>query len=252
MLKKLSLFTFLCLLVFNFQIFAQGADEIVKKNIEARGGLEKLKALKVMKFSGKMTMPMQQGLEGPIVVYSKRPNQIRVEFTLKGMKGIQAYDGQTPWMVIPLMGVNEPQEMSGDDAKEIIEQADFDGPLMDYKEKGNTVELLGKEDLEGTPAFRLKVTLKNGEVRDFFIDAESYLDLKVTRNTKREGAELTVDTFLRDYKEVGGLMVPYSIESRIGDKIANQVDWEKVELEVPADDTLFKMPAESTQSGPSN
>ena len=252
MLKKLSLLIFLCLLAFNFQVFAQDADEIVNKNIEARGGLEKLKALKIMKFSGKMTMPMQQGLEGPIVVYSKRPNQIRVEFTLQGMTGIQAYDGQTPWMVMPFMGVKDPQKMSEDDAKEIIEQADFDGPLVDYKEKGNTVELVGKEDLEGTPAFRLKVTLKNGEVRHFFIDAENYLDLKVTRTTKREGTELTVDTFLGDYKEVGGLMVPYSIEARIADKIANQIAWEKVELEVPADDTLFKMPAESTQSAPSN
>jgi outer membrane lipoprotein-sorting protein len=251
-LKKLSLFTILCLSVFSFQVFAQSVDEIVSKNIEARGGAEKLKSLQVMKFTGKMTMPLQQGLEGPITVYSKRPNLIRVEFTMQGMTGIQAYDGQTPWMVMPFMGSKDPQKMSADDAKDIIEQADFDGPLVDYKEKGNTVEFVGKEDLEGTPAFKLKVTLKSGDVRHFFIDAENYLDLKITRTTKREGTELTVDTFLGDYKEVDGLLVPYSIEARIGDKIANQIAWEKVEFGVPVEDSIFKMPAESTQSAPSN
>jgi outer membrane lipoprotein-sorting protein len=253
--KKLSLLTVFCLFVWNLPIFAQNVEEIVNKNIEARGGMEKLKALKSMKFTGKMTMPMQQGLQGPIVVYSKRPNYIRVEFTIQGMTGVQAYDGQTPWMIMPFMGSKDPQKMSADDAKDIIEQADFDGPLVDYKGKGNTVELIGKEDMEGTPVYKLKVTLKSGESRYFFLDAENYLDLKITRTTKREGNELTVDTFLGDYKEVNGLMVPYSVEARIGDKVANQLAWDSVEFEVPIDDSIFKMPpveSPQSQTAPSN
>ncbi len=252
MLKKLSFLTIVCLLAWNLPTFAQTVDEIVHKNLEARGGVEKLKALKTMKFTGKMTLPTQQGIEGPIMVFSKRPNLIRVEFTLQGMTGIQAYDGQTAWMIMPFMGSKDPQKMSEDDAKEIIEQADFDGPLVEYKEKGNTVELIGKEDVEGTPVYKLKVTLKTGEVRYFFLDAENYLDLKITRTTKREGTEITVDSFLGDYKDVNGLMVPFSIEARVGDKVANQLVWDKVEFEVPVEDSIFKMPAESTQSAPSN
>ena len=249
-MQKLSLLFVLCLLAFSFQSYAQTVDEIVNKNIEVRGGLEKLEALKSMKLTGKMTM--QQGMEAPILVYQKRPNLIRMEFTFQGMTGIQAYDGQTPWMVMPFMGTKDPQKMPEDEAREIIEQADFDGPLVNYKEKGNTVELVGKEDLEGTPVYKLKVTLKNGDVRYFFLDAENYLDLKITRITKREGNEITVETFLGDYKNVKGLMVPYSVEVKIRDQVVNQLSWENVEFEIPIDDSIFKMPAEPPQSAPSN
>lgn len=229
---------------------AENVDEVINKNIEARGGLEKINALQSMKLTGKMSM--QQGETAPIVVYQKRPHFVRVEFTYKGMTGIQAYDGQTPWMINPFRGTSVPQKMFEEDAKDIIEQSDFGGPLVNYKEKGNTVELLGKEDLAGAPVYKIKVALKNGDVRYFFLDAETYLDFRIRRVVKREGRELTIDTLLSDYQEVNGLMVPFSVYVKTGDQILNQITWENVNFDVAMEDSMFKMPAEAPQSAPSN
>lgn len=140
--------------------------------------------------------------------------------------------------------------MSEDDAKDIIEQADFDGPLVNYKEKGNTVELVGSEDVEGTPAYKLKLTLKSGDVRYIFIDKDSFLELKATAMMKREGNEMQIDSLSGDYKEVNGLMMPFSIETRVKDQVMSQITIDKIELDVPIDDAIFKMPP-ATQSAPS-
>jgi outer membrane lipoprotein-sorting protein len=246
MAKKQFFLICIFLSIWSFSAFAQTVDEIVKKNVEARGGHEKIKALKTVKFTGKMSIPSQPGYEGPIEVYLKRPNLIRVEFTLQGKKNIEAYDGETPWMLVPIMGSKEPKKMFGEDANDIIEQSDFDGPLVDYKEKGNTVELIGKEEMKGTPVYKLKVTLKTREVRNFYLDAESYLDLKIIRTTRKEGMDLIIETYLGDYKEVSGLMVPFSTEARIADQVASRIDWENVEFDVPVEDSIFKLPAVET------
>ena len=155
---------------------AQTADELIDKNIKAKGGLDKLKALQSMKFTGKMKMgPM----EAPFIVMKKRPENFRLEFTVQGMTGIQAYDGSTGtgWMVMPFMGKKDPEQMSADMLKEFKEEADFDGPMMDYKAKGNKVEYLGKEDVQGTPAYKLHVTTKDGNESNVYLDAESYLEI---------------------------------------------------------------------------
>jgi hypothetical protein len=240
----------ICLLGCCVYSHAESVDEVIDKNIAARGGLEKINALTSMKLTGQMTM--QQGEKAPIVVYQKRPHFVRVEFRFKGMTGIQAYDGQTPWMINPFKGTSVPQKMFEDDAKDIMEQSDFGGPLVNYQEKGNKVELLGKEDLAGGPVYKIKVTLKNGDVRYFFLDAENYLDFKITRVKKREGREMKIDTLLSDYEEISGLMVPLSVYVKTGDQILNQISWENVEFDVPMDDSMFKMPAEAPQSSPSN
>jgi outer membrane lipoprotein-sorting protein len=250
LLRKLSVLSCICLLSCVVYSNAETVDEIISKNIEARGGSEKINALKSMKLTGKMAM--QPGETAPIVVYQKRPHFVRVEFTFKGMTGIQAYDGQTPWMINPFKGTTVPQKMFDDDAKDIIEQSDFGGPLVDYRAKGNIVQLLGKEDLAGAPVYKIKVTLKNGDIRYFYLDAENYLDFKITRIRKREGTEVMVDTLLSDYEEVSGLMVPFSVYVKTGDRLLNQITWENVEFDIPIDDSMFKMPAETPQSAPSN
>lgn len=250
MFKKLCLLSCICLLASVVYCHAEDVNEIIDKNIAARGGLEKINALTSMKLTGKMSM--QQGEKAPIVVYQKRPHFVRVEFSFKGMTGIQAYDGQTPWMINPFKGTSVPQKMFENDAKDIIEQSDFGGPLVNYKDKENKVELLGKEDLAGGPVYKIKVTLKNGDVRYFFLDADNYLDFKITRVVKRDGKEVMIDTLLSDYDEINGLMVPLSVYVKTGDQILSQISWENVEFDVPMDDAMFKMPAEAPQSGPSN
>jgi outer membrane lipoprotein-sorting protein len=248
--RNLSLVLCICVLVCAVDSYAENVDEVVDKNIAARGGLEKINALTSMKLTGQMTMP--QGDKAPIIVYQKRPHFVRLEFRYKGMTRIDAYDGQTPWMINPFKGTSVPQKMFEDDAKDIIEQSDFGGPLVNYKEKGNKVELLGKEDLAGGPVYKLKVTLKNGDIRYFFLDAENYLDFKITRVVKREGREMMIDTLLSDYDEISGLMVPLSVYVKTGDQILNQISWENVEFDVSMEDSMFKIPAEAPQTSPSN
>jgi hypothetical protein len=236
----------ICVLVCAVYSYAENVDEVVDKNIAARGGLERINALTSMKLTGQMTMP--QGDKAPIIVFQKRPHFVRLEFRYKGMTRIDAYDGQTPWMINPFKGTSVPQKMFEDDAKDIIEQSDFGGPLVNYKEKGNKVELLGKEDLAGGPVYKLKVTLKNGDIRYFFLDAENYLDFKITRVVKREGREMMIDTLLSDYDEISGLMVPLSVYVKTGDQILNQISWENVEFDLPMDDSMFTMPSDAPQS----
>ena len=130
---------------------AQTVDELIAKNIEAKGGLAKIKAVKSMRATGKMIGG--PGMEFPFVMMNKRPKSTRMEFTFQGMTGMQVYDGKTAWMSMPFAGKKEPEVMPPDESKMLEEQADFDGPLVDYKEKGHTVELAGKEQVEGADAY---------------------------------------------------------------------------------------------------
>jgi len=234
---------------------AQTVDELLAKNFEAKGGLQKLKAVQSMKATGKMVLG--QGMEAPFVLYAKRPKNMRMEFTIQGMTGVQAYDGKTAWMTMPFMGKKDPEAMPTEEAKMVEEQADMDGPLMDYKEKGNKVELAGKEQVEGADAYKIKCTLKNGDIRWFYLDAESYLEIKGEAKRTIRGTEVDGESYLSDYKEVDGLMMPYAMES--GSKGAphrQKMVFEKVEFNVPLADSLFAMPgggatakSDSTKAG---
>jgi len=191
--------------------WAQTADEIIEKNIQARGGREKLKAVESVRMNGKMSMgPM----EAPFTLVMARPNKMRMEFTIQGMTGVQVYDGHTGWAVMPFMGKTEPEEIAGDDLKSLEDQADLDGALVDYKAKGHQVELLGKADLEGTPAYKLKLTKKNGDVNTIYIDAESFLEIRTEGKTKVRGQEMEFESTPGDYKPVAGVMFPHSLENK--------------------------------------
>ena len=221
---------------------AQSVDEIVAKNIQARGGMDKLKAVTTMKASGKMVMG--QGMEAPFVRMQKRPKSMRTEFTFQGLTGVQAYDGKTAWNIMPFMGKKDPEAVPAEETKQVDEQADFDGMLVDWKDKGNKVEYLGKEQVEGADAYKLKVTLKSGEIRNVYVDAETGLDVKVDGKTTVRGTEIEFETLMSDFKEVSGMMMPFTMES--GAKGAAQkqkIVVEKYELNTTMPDTLFTMPA---------
>ncbi|HEY3132174.1 MAG TPA: outer membrane lipoprotein-sorting protein [Acidobacteriota bacterium] len=220
---------------------AQTVDEIIAKNIQARGGMAKLKSIKTMRMTGRMTVG--QGMEAPIVLEQKRPKSMRMEFTIQGMTGIQAYDGKTAWIVMPFQGKKDPELMPSEAVKELEQQADFDGPLVDYKEKGNQVELIGKESVEGTEAYKLKVTLKGGDVRYFYLDKDSYLEIKAESKRTIRGTEVESESAIGDYKEVEGLMFPHSLEiGAKGRPEKQKLTIEKIEINPPVDDARFKMP----------
>lgn len=219
---------------------AQTVDELIAKNIQAKGGMEKLKAVKSMRATGKITGP--QGMEFPFVMTNKRPKMTKMEFTVQGMTGMQVYDGKTAWMSMPFGGKKEPEVMPPDQTKDMEEQADFDGPLVDYKEKGNTVELVGKEQVEGADAYKLKVTLKGGDVRTIYLDAETFLEIKVESKRTVRGTEVENEAYLSDYKEVEGLMMPHVMENaQKGSPMRQKLVIEKVEINPAIDDKIFSM-----------
>ena len=221
---------------------AQTADDLVDKNVQAKGGREKLKAVQTIRMTGKMSMG--QGMEAPVSMEMAPPtHKVRMDFTLQGMTGTQAYDGANGWQVMPFMGKTDPEAMSADDLKEIKENADFQGPLFDYKEKGNKVEYLGKADLEGTPVYKLKLTEKDGDVTTIYLDADSYLELKEESTKNLRGQLTDLETTFGDYKKVEGLTLPFTIESKAkGTANKQTISIDKVEVNVDIQPTRFDMP----------
>jgi outer membrane lipoprotein-sorting protein len=241
MLRK----TLACLLLTGLTALAaaaQTADDLVAKNIEARGGREALKAVQSARTTGKMNMG--QGMEAPVVL-EVLPNahKVRMDFTIQGMTGTQAYNGDSGWQVMPFMGKTDPEPMSADDIKEVRKNSDFQGPLFDYKDKGNKVELLGKADLEGTPVYKLRLTEKDGDVTTIYLDAESYLELKEETSRVVRGQATDVETTFGDYKKVSGVTMPFTIEVKTkGAPAAQVITIDKVEINSDVPASRFDMP----------
>ncbi len=251
MLRKTMLWAVAGALI-GLAVQAQTADELIAKNLEARGGKDKIKAIQSAKVTGKMTMG--PGMDAPFSWEWKRPNNFRLEFTVQGMTGIQAYDGTTGWMVMPFMGKKDPEKMSDQDMKDVDDQADFEGPLVDYKAKGHSIEFVAKEPIEGTDAFKLKLTKKNGDVSFIYLDAESYLEIKEVGKRTIRGEEHEFESTSGDYKEVGGVLFAFSMEQKPKGAPQGQVmTIEKIDLNSDEPGDRFKMPevkpAEAPKSG---
>jgi hypothetical protein len=221
---------------------AQSVDELIAKSVQARGGLAKLKAVNTLKLTGKMSVG--PGMEAPVTLEFKRPNRMRMEFVFQGMTGVQAYDGSAGWQISPFGGKKDPEPMSPEDLKEAQEQADMDGPLVDYKEKGHTVELVGKEKVEGSDAYKLKVNLKNGDIEFIYLDADSFLEIKDESKRTVRGSEIEEESTLGDYKEVNGVLFPFSIQSGAKGRPDKQnLTVDKIDVNTPVDDGRFKQPS---------
>jgi len=227
---------------------AQTAEEIVDKYIKAIGGMEKIEAIKSLRRTGKFTS--DGGFEAVVIHENKRPQLVRQEFALQGMTGVNAYDGKTGWKIEPWQGKKDAEPLGEEDLKQIVEDADFDGPLINYRQKGNKVEFVGAEPVEGTDAYKLKVTLANGDVRYYFMDTDYYVPIKVETKRMVRGAEQEFETSLGDYKEVAGVYFPYSVENGAkGSSNKSQINFEKIEANVTLDDSRFKQPSVKTEGG---
>ena len=223
------------------------ADELVSKNIEAKGGADALRALQSLKLTGKMLV--QQGqIQLGYVQTKKRPDEVRTDATIQGMTIVQAYDGKEGWRISPLQGRRDPEKMSADDVKSLMEDAEIDGPLVDWKAKGSTVEYLGTEDVDGTLAHKLKVVRKNGDVSFVYLDPDHFLEIRILTQRTKHGAQEEVETDLGDYEKVGSVFVPTSIESgRKGDPDKQKIVIDKAEDNVPVDDAMFHFPANTSK-----
>ena len=218
---------------------AQTVDEIVAKNIKARGGLEKFKSINSMKINATVTA---QGMKLPVTIYSKRPNMMREETEVQGQKMIRAFDGTTAWTINPMMG-GTPQALTGSAANIAIDSADLEGPLVDYKQKGHTIELIGHETLDGKQVHHLKITRKTGTVQHLYLDAETGLERKTVITLEQGGMKVDLEIQLVEFKPVDGLMMPSQTRQFMNGKEVAQVAVDKVELNPTIEDSLFKMPA---------
>ena len=232
------------------EIFAQNksqptVDELVAKNIEAKGGATALHDLQSLRLTGKLLVQFGAQIELAYLQIKKRADEVRTEASLQGMTQIQAYDGKDGWTVSPFFGRRDPERMSADDVKALIEDSEIDGALVDWQAKGSSVEYLGTEDVEGTPAHKLKVLRKNGDVSFVYLDPDHFLEIRIVTQRIRHGAHEEVETDLGDYEKAGGVFVPTSIES--GSKGApdkQKIIIDKVEANVPVDDAIFHFPGQ--------
>lgn len=221
---------------------AQTADDIIAKYVKTIGGSAKLAAIHTIRRTGKFTGG--GGFEASLVQENKRPGRVREEFSIQGMTGVNAYDGKTGWKIEPWEGKKDPEPLGEGELKEIVEDSDIDGPLVDYHLKGNKVEYLGTEPVEGTDAYKLKVTLANGDVLTYYMDTDYYVPIKIESKRFVRGAERESETILGDYKEAGGVYFPFSSESGPkGSTQRSKVTWTKIETNVPVDDARFEKPA---------
>lgn len=232
-------FAFIALATLPLQ--AQTADDIVSKYIKTIGGMDKLQAVQSIRRSGKFTGG--GGFEARVSEEKKRPDLIRQEFSIQGMTGVNAYDGKTGWKIEPWNGKKDAEPLGEDELKQIEEDADFDGPLVNYAAKGNKVEFMGTEPVEGTDAYKLKVTLKNSDVLIYYMDTDYYVPIKIDTQHFVRGEQREFETSLGDYKEVNGVYFPYSSETNAkGSPFKQKVTIEKVEVNVPIADARFVEP----------
>lgn len=226
-------------------IHAQTVDEIIAQYIQAHGGLEKMKSVKTLRITGKFS---EGSFRAAFVQENKRPNRVREEEIIQGMTAIQAYDGKTGWQVSPFSGRKDPDLLSADDMKSLVEDADIDGPLVDYKNKDHRAELLGHDSVEGTDCYKIKLTLANSDVRYYYIDTDSHLEIKVETERNIRGTVHYNETLYGDYEEVNGLYFPFAFETGTkGETDRVRFTVEKVEINVPLSDTQFSMPGGTTK-----
>lgn len=216
------------------------AAEIVDKNVTARGGLQAWRAVQTLSMSGKMgaggnrratlQVPGPHGrtsLEGipqrpaeevqlPFTMDLARVRKSRVEILFKGQSAVQVYDGTNGWKLRPYLNRSVVENFAPDELKKASKQADLDGPLVDYAAKGNKVEFVGMDKVEGRDCYKLKLTLKSGDSLHVWIDAQSFLEAKIEGQPRvMDGAEHPVEVYYRDYRSVNGLEIPFVLETHV-------------------------------------
>ncbi|HMA40497.1 MAG TPA: hypothetical protein VKP10_10490, partial [Gemmatimonadales bacterium] len=227
---------------------AQSADDIIARYLRAVGGAQRIAAVQTLRRVG--TFYGGGGFEAAVTQENKRPNRVRSHLTIQGMTLIQAYDGRTGWRVNPFQGKKDAEAMGEDEVKSIVEEAEFDDALFDYKAKGNTVAYLGTDQIEGSQVYKLQLTAAdNGDVRTYYIDADNNVPIKLEIRRTVRGAEQELEFVYGDYKEVNGWYLPFAVE--VGPKGGpaaqrNKLAWQRIEANPVIPDSRFAMPAPGT------
>jgi len=217
-------------------------DEIVASNLAARGGKEQIQALRSIRETG--TVTASDGRVARVVREIKRPGLFRLEFSSQGTTSVFAHDGETGWQVAPLQGQFEPQTVEADiDATAGADQRDIEGPLVGWREKGRTVELVGHEMLPGREAFKLEVTLEDGAVRYDYVDVASRQIVRSDLARKIRRHSVWLENTFSDFREVDGLIFPFLVETHIADRPeVLTITIDTIELNPDLEDSVFRFP----------
>jgi outer membrane lipoprotein-sorting protein len=218
---------------------AQDADEIISRYFIKAGGLEAWKDLKSMKMEAIFE---QENMSLQAVIYREQPDKNRSEIIFQGDTIVQAFDGETGWMINPMMGTSAPQKMP-EEMAEMMKEQKFESELVDYREKGHMVELEGTESVAGSEAYKIKLTRNNGDTEYYFFDTESNLPVMERRPIKygpMEGQD--AETFIGDYREVEGMMLPHTIEVKSGGQTVQKLNIKEYALNEDIEDSLFSLP----------
>lgn len=227
--------------------FAQPAapdvDALIARHVAARGGSAAMAALKTVRLSGEAQV---QGLKLGFVEAARRPDLIREEISIQGMTIVQASDGRQAWQIQPFQGRKDAENMAPDEAKDLIEDADFDTALVGYRAKGSTAQLLGQEDIDGSMAWKIRVTQKSGDQLTYYLDPDSLMVVRLETRRFIRGQEKVAQTDYGDYEKVGGVYFPFAVDT--GPKDAPDDQRQKTtlsrgEANPPLDDALFRFPA---------
>ncbi|MBN1132716.1 MAG: outer membrane lipoprotein-sorting protein [Bacteroidales bacterium] len=239
-MKKISIIATGALFMLLSGSYGQDLNTILDEHFKA-SGTEKMAKIESQVITGK-NIVTSMGMEMPFVITTARPNKIRVESSFQGSKIIQTFDGTTGWMLSPILGSNEPKELSETEMKSLKNQGDMDGILWNYEAKGHVVELAGEETVNGSPAYHVKITTSEGDVVNHYIDKTSYLLVKVSTRQMMGGAEAEVENIMKDYRMVKGINVAHSIDTRMNDQTLTTIKIEKVDFNKEVDDSLFGKP----------
>jgi outer membrane lipoprotein-sorting protein len=236
-MKRTLILTTLMLIAF-IGTHAQSLDKVLEKHYEATGH-SKMADVKTYIIKAKMSM---MGMEMPMDMIIKKPNKFKIEIDMMGQKTIQAYDGEKGWMINPMMGEGA-QALEGDQLNQAMEQADMEGELFDFEKKGHSAELVGKVNSDGAEAYRIKFTGKDGNVKNYFIDAKTYLIIKVKAKVEAQGQSMDIESKMVEYQNIDGIQMPKKIEVVL--PMGTQtIIMEEIKFNEKIDDSIFAKPAE--------
>lgn len=226
------------------------ATQIINKNVAARGGLKAWRAVQTLTLSGRVEGGGKKNETLPFVMKMKRPHMSRLEITFQDQTAIQVFDGVQGWKVRPFLGRDDAEPYSPTETKEAVGWQELDGPLVDYARKGTKVSLMGMQAVEGHKAYKLKLTLKNGDERHVWIDAKTFLERKIDGEPRiLDGKLRNVAIYYRDYKTEHGLTMPQVLETMVDGALQpHKMYIDHVAINQPMELALFEKPGQALAS----
>ena len=217
-------------------------ETIIQKHIAARGGLAAIKAIHTLRMTGTMR-PVGFDVRLDYDETIARPGKVRIDATIQGLTIVQSWDGSGGWQIQPFQGRKDPEALSEDDTKSLVEEADFEGPLIDAAAKGARIENLGVIDVDGAPAYALRATLKNGDQQTYYIDPDQFLTVRITTRQVLRGSETFTRNDFGDYEKIDGVYFPMEISQADGaGQVQQRITYDKIVANAPVDDATFARP----------